>query len=225
VIDMRRSHAGIVLAVLGAAIVAVGPAAAREDEETVPSSVRAQVPDLGHGAMAETLRVVFAHEMNTKAWYAEAARIADAEGYPHVASVFRACARAEQAHADEHVHAIAIAGGEARVVLDRLALRGTADNLRDAIAWETYDAEQVYPALLARARAEANPSAIRSLNYALGAEREHARLFAEALATLEEKRPASEFHVCGTCGKTVATIDFTKCPNCFAGARGFVRVK
>ena len=172
----------------------------------------------------KNLQNAFGNEMNTRARYLEAARVADDEGYRYVAQLFRACARAEQAHADEHVHAIAWSGDEARVLLDRMILGTTVENLRSAIHLETYEATERYPALLARARAEHRPEAVRSMNFALAAEREHARLFTSALASLDQRLPARTLYVCARCGKTVEALDFKKCPNCFTPARRFERV-
>jgi rubrerythrin len=66
--------------------------------------------------------------------------------------------------------------------------------------------------------------AVRSLTFALSAEREHARLLTAALEHLGQTDPGGSFYVCPYCGKTVATLDFTKCPNCFTAAKKFIRV-
>jgi rubrerythrin len=170
------------------------------------------------------LQQVFAGEMNAKERYAAAAKQADRDGFPAVAALFRACSRAEEIHADRHVTAIAWGGDEARVLLDRLPVGTTVENLQAAVERENYEATRLYPALLARARAEHLSKAVRSMNLALAVERTHARLFETALATLDRSTPAPVYYVCPWCGNTVTSLDFDKCPNCFTRAKRFIRV-
>lgn len=170
------------------------------------------------------LQEAFADEVNIHARYEEAARVADREGYPAVARLFRACARSEQAHADQHVHAIAYTGAEAKAFLEKTLIGTTAENLRVAVDLEQYEARDLYPGMIARARAEGMTSAVRSMTYALAAEREHARLLASALETLEQRPVPREWRVCRQCGNTVAALEFRICPVCFGPARGFERV-
>jgi rubrerythrin len=212
---------GITIAASIATAAAAGP---REHAPAPPpASAPAEQPrvrDTRHN-----LQDVFGHEMNAKARYVESARVADREGYRCVAGLFRACARAEQVHADRHVNAIAWSGDEAKAFLDKLAVGTTVENLKAAVEAETWDATRLYPALLAQARAENMTEAVRSMNFALAAEREHAALFRAALETLEQRLPPRAFHVCPLCGKTVESLDFRKCPNCFTAARAFIRVE
>ncbi len=109
-------------------------------------------------------------------------------------------------------------------MLERLVVGTTAENLKAAIESETYEVTQFYPALLERARSERQTKAVRSLTFALSAEREHARLLTAALASLDQRPPAHPIYVCSFCGKTVESLDFRKCPNCFTSAKKFIKV-
>ena len=225
--DMRgptRGLLGVVVAI-GVAFTAPASAATVERGKTpeTPTSATVTAPEVRE--TRANLQDAFAGEVNARERYLVAAKAADREGYSYVAQLFRACARAEQAHAEQHVHAIAWGGGEARALLQRLALGGTAENLRVSVELETYEATQLYPAFLARARAEHNAAAVRSMNFALAAEREHARLLTAALETLDQHRAPGRLFVCAQCGKTVESLGFAKCPNCFASAASFVSVK
>jgi rubrerythrin len=172
----------------------------------------------------ENLQAAFTNEMNAKEWYMSASRAADREGFAAVARLFRACARSEQVQADRHVQAIAWRGGEAKAFLDRITIGTTEENLRGAVEHETYEVEHFYAALLAKAREDREPMAVRSLTFALSADREHARLLAGALASLGERPAPGTLYVCPFCGKTVTSLDFRKCPNCFTPAGRFVPV-
>jgi rubrerythrin len=167
---------------------------------------------------------VFGNEVNAKQRYLEYAKQADREGYPAVGRLFRACARAEEAHADQHVHAIAWTGGEARALLERVWMGTTEENLRASLSTEIYEATMVYPSVIERARVDHQAMAVRSANFALSAEREHAGLMAAALSSLANRPAAATYFVCPICGKTVTAVDFAKCPNCFTSAKRFVAV-
>jgi rubrerythrin len=189
-----------------------------------PSSVQAPAaaPELGDTRI--NLRTAFDNEVNAKERYLAASKQADREGYPYVAQLFRACARAEQVHADQHVHAIAMTGGEAKALLQRLTLGTTPENLKVAIELETYEATQLYPAMLEKARAEHLSDAVRSINFALATEREHVQLLTAAQQTIDQRLAVRKFFVCPTCGRTVESPDPGHCPNCFTSAKRFIHV-
>jgi rubrerythrin len=176
------------------------------------------------GNTRANLQVAFDSEINAKERYLAFAKKADAEGYAYVAHLFRACSRAEEVHAAQHVHAIAWTGGEAKAMLQRLSLGTTPENVQMSINLETYEAEKMYPAMLERAKAERQAEAVRSITFALAAEREHARLLTAALQSIDQRPAKGTFFVCPTCGRTTAALSFTKCPTCFTSARKFIRV-
>lgn len=171
------------------------------------------------------LQLAFDQEMNGKERYLAEAKKADAEGYPAVARLFRACARAEEAHAQRHVEAISAAGGyEARTMLKRFEPATTAENLGGSIERERYEVEQFYPPLIEKARVDGATQAVRSMTYALSAEREHLALLSAAQEDLGRANASQRFYVCPTCGKTVERLGFEKCPNCFTAAKKFVSI-
>lgn len=170
------------------------------------------------------LREAFENEVNAKERYLAYARQAEREGFDAVAILFRACAAAESVHARRHVEAIAVTGGAARAVLAKEYVSTTAENLRAAIDGETYEVDHWYPALLEKARAEHWPEAVRSIVGARSAEREHLRLLADALGTLETRPKPFAYYVCSFCGKTLAAPPRSKCPNCFSPAKRFMRI-
>jgi len=177
------------------------------------------------GDTGANLQVVFETEVNARQHYLLAARIADFENYPAVARLFRACAAAEQVHADRAVQAIAwTSGAEAHAALGRPIGGTTRELLEMAIADEQYQVEQFYPPLIARARAEHRAMAVRSLVFALATERQHQRLLSAAQAGLTLGASGTPLFVCPYCGRTVERVDFTKCPNCFTPASKFIRV-
>ena len=94
----------------------------------------------------QNLRDAFAGESQANRKYLAFAEKADKEGYPQVAKLFRAAAAAETVHAHSHLKAL---GG----------IMSTAENLKEAIAGETHEFKNMYPAMIEAAKGEGNKAA------------------------------------------------------------------
>lgn len=176
------------------------------------------------GTTLDNLQAAFEGESNAAAKYAAYAVKADAEGYKGAAVLFRAAARAEQVHIANHAAVIRAMGAEPKAVIAPVDVRGTLENLKDALAGETHEYKVMYPEFLVKAKADKDKAAIRTFAFAKAAEEGHARLFQSAIDALEEWRDAREFHVCRVCGETVASLDFEKCPVCLEPLDEFEKI-
>ena len=173
----------------------------------------------------ENLQAAFNGESNAHARYLAFAAKADEEGYGQVASLFRAAARAEEIHANNHAAVIKMMGGTPAANIEKPDVKTTADNLRAAIKGESYERDTMYPEFLKQARAERNKDALQTFNYAKTAEAEHARLYTEALDNLQSMTGgAKTFYVCSVCGYTTTNLDFEKCVSCFNPKDKYVEV-
>ncbi len=173
------------------------------------------------------LQAAFNGESNAHARYIEFAKQADKEGYPSVAALFRAAARAEEVHAANHAKVLKTMGmADIKPVLDKVEVKSTRENLQAAVKGETYERDVMYPDFLKVARSEANASAIETFNMAKSAEAEHAKLYGEALAKLDSLKGQAgvKYYVCTICGFTVTKIDFEKCPVCFNPKEKYVAI-
>ena len=169
-------------------------------------------------ASAETIKNLnTAHQGESNAYnrYTVFAQKADVEGYTQVAKLFRAAAAAEATHRDTHQTTILKVGGKVdAVVLDPVTPGTTAENLTAAIKGESYERDTMYPAFLQLAKAENATEAIRSFHFAGSVEKEHAKLYEEALAQLGHN-PVVDYYVCPTCGDTsVGRPSQEKCTTC-----------
>ncbi|MDT8070281.1 MAG: ferritin family protein [Terriglobia bacterium] len=173
--------------------------------------------DAGTAATLANLQTAFNGESNAHARYLAFSKKADAEGYGEVASLFRAAARAEEIHANNHAAVIKKLGGKPEAKIETPAVKTTKENLEAAIKGETYERDSMYPEFLKQARQIRNTDAIQTFNYAKTAEAEHAKLYTAALNNLEKSKgtKAKNYYVCGVCGYTVEKITFTKCPSSF----------
>ena len=149
------------------------------------------------------LRAAFAGESQAHMRYTIFADKAAKEGRVNTARLFRAIATAERVHATNHFKAL----GD---------LKGGVENLEAAIAGEDYEVEEMYPAYDAVARLQAEKGAIRSVHWALEAEKVHRTLY-ETAREAELKGQDSSFktiHICEECGYTVEGEAPDRCPLC-----------
>ena len=136
---------------------------------------------------------------------------ADQEGFSQAARLFRAAAEAETVHAHAHLRAAKGIGS-------------TKENLREAVAGETYEFESMYPPMIEAAKAEGNKEAERSLAYAFEVEKIHARLYQEMLDNIDKTQEAYSYYVCPVCGYTVEKEPPEACPICAAKGKMFRKV-
>jgi len=158
-----------------------------------------------HKMTEENLRVAFAGESQAHIRYLIFAEVAEKEGKPNIARLFRAIAYAEQVHATAHLKEL----GE---VKDLLA------DLEAAIAGETFEVEEMYPAYKAVAELQGEAGAKRSTHYALEAEKIHAEMYKRAKEAVQAGRDAElgPVYICPVCGYTAEGKAPERCPICGA---------
>ncbi len=98
----------------------------------------------------ENLKEAFAGESQANRRYLYFAQKADVEGYPDVAALFRSVAEGETGHAFGHFDFLAETGDPATGE----AVGSTEENLKSAIAGETYEYTEMYPGFSKTARDE-----------------------------------------------------------------------
>ena len=160
----------------------------------------------------ENLATAFAGESQANRKYLAYARKADQEGLPQIARVFRAAAEAETIHALGHFNNLGGVGS-------------TLQNLKDAVAGETYEYTEMYPPMLAQAEQEGHKAKVM-FGFANKAEKVHAGLFQQALSALQSGADLSQMDVylCPFCGDIEFGKVPDKCPICGAPAAKFVKV-
>jgi rubrerythrin len=160
----------------------------------------------------ENLKQAFAGESQANRKYLAYAKKAATEGYPQIAKLFRAAADAETIHAHGHFNAL---GG----------VRSTLENLKDAVAGETYEYTEMYPSMLELAQKEGHKAKVM-FGFALKAEEVHARLYRKALESLQAGSDLSsaDVYLCTVCGNIEFGKPQAKCALCGAPADKFVAV-
>lgn len=145
--------------------------------------------------------------------------VAEKEGFPNIAKLFRAISFAERVHAENHFKEIdgpitdytVTAGGV-------FGYKDTVENLQGAINGELHEVEQMYPVYLQAAEFQGEKGAMRSFRYALEAEKIHAKMFKEAQDKARDGKDIDieAVYICPVCGNTVFDEAPDKCPICGA---------
>jgi rubrerythrin len=158
----------------------------------------------------QNLMDAFAGESQANRKYLAYAKQADKDGFAQVARLFRAAAEAETVHAHAHLRTLG-------------KIKSTAENLKDAIAGETYEFKKMYPAMIAAAQEENNKAGERTLSYANEVEKIHAALYEKALEKMGSLEPV-DYYVCSICGYTCEKEAPERCPVCSSNAKVFFKV-
>ena len=161
--------------------------------------------------VTDDLKVAFAGESQANRKYASFAEKAEAEGYPMVAKLFRAAARAEAIHAANHLRALGV-------------IKTTAENLQAAIGGENYEVTSMYPEFVQDAEAEGSKKALTSFKWALEVEKVHEKLYHQALEGLGGEAANFDYYVCPFCGYTHEGPLEGRCPVCGTPGEKFEQV-
>jgi len=158
------------------------------------------------------LQEAFAGESQASRKYVAFANKAEEEGFRNVARLFRTAAEAETIHALGHLAALQGIGS-------------TLDNVKAAMAGETYEYTKMYPPMLEQARVD-NSQAGRMFSYALKAEAVHAKLYQMALEALQQGQDLTgvEFFLCPACGNIEIGKAPAVCPICGAKGERFIKM-
>src|SRR5256886_11765270 len=125
----------------------------------------------------DNLKEAFAGESQANRRYLYFAEKTDMEGYPDVAALFRSVAEGETGHAFGHFDFLAEVGDPVTGV----PVGSTIDNLKSAIAGETYEYTEMYPGFARTARDEGFEEVGEWLETLARAEKRHVRRLTQGL--------------------------------------------
>jgi rubrerythrin len=157
------------------------------------------------------LKEAFAGESQANRKYLAFAAKAEQEGYTQAARLFRAAAEAETIHAHNHLRALN-------------GIKSTKENLREAVAGETYEYTSMYPPMIEAAKTDGNKAAEKSFSYAHAVEKIHARLYQVLLDNLGKSTETFPYYICPVCGFTAEKEAPDRCPVCGAKKASFRRI-
>ena len=126
------------------------------------------------------LKEAFAGESQANRRYLYFAKVADVEGHPDLAGLFRDTAEGETGHAHGHLDYLKRIGDP----VTGEPIGDSVKNLRAAIASETYEYTQMYPGFAKTARDEGFGEIAEWFETLARAEKSHAGRFGQGLASI-----------------------------------------
>ena len=138
----------------------------------------------------ENLKAAFAGESQANRRYTWMAQVAEKEGLPEAAELFKHSADGETGHALKHLMFLAEKAGDPAT---GLPLGNTLTNLKSAVAGETYEYTDMYPEFTRMAREEGYTEIAAWFETLAKVERFHAGRFQDALTKLQAGAPATGF--------------------------------
>jgi len=158
----------------------------------------------------ENLQAAFAGESQANRKYLAFAKKAEEENKKGLAKIFRVAAAGETVHALNHLNVLAGVGE-------------SMENIKQAIAGETYEITEMYPQFIATATEEKESQALVSFGGANKVEKIHQELFQKALDARGEVAD-QEYYVCGVCGFPSVDGAPDNCPICGSAKEKFTLV-
>lgn len=136
--------------------------------------------ELNGSKTLDNLKEAFSGESQANRRYLYFAKMADVEGYADVAGLFRDTADGETGHAHGHLDYIKVVGDPATGE----PIGSTDKNLKAAVAGETFEYTDMYPAMAKTARDEGFTEIADWFETLAKAEKSHAGRFQGALDSL-----------------------------------------
>lgn len=165
-----------------------------------------------HDMTGKNQEAAFAGESMAYMKYHNFAKIAEKEGFPNVARLFRAIAYAEVVHASNHMGVLGLK-------------KSTAENLVTAREGEHYEITEMYPVFKNTAEFQGEKAAVRSNHFALEAEKIHEKMYMDAKVKVDKGKDIElgPVYICDICGYTVEGEVPDFCPICGAKKEKFVK--
>lgn len=140
------------------------------------------MPELKGTKTHQNLKDAFAGESQANRRYLYFAKVADIEGYPDIAGLFKDTADGETGHAHGHLDYLKKVGDPATGE----PIGDTEKNLKAAVVGETHEYETMYPGMAKEARDEGFDDIAEWFETLAKAEKSHAGRFQSALKELDD---------------------------------------
>ncbi len=179
-----------------------------------------------HDMTEQNLHNAFAGESQAHMRYMNYSEVAEVEGYPNVALLFRAIAFAERVHASNHLERMPqkedMFSGK-----NPYGLGDTVENLQKGIDGETFEIEEMYPTYRKVAEFQEENEAVQTFDWALRAEKIHAKMYKDAKEKVKdgEDIDLEKIQICTRCGYTKEGEAPERCPVCGAEKEMFEEFK
>lgn len=154
------------------------------------------------------------NERNAQARYAAFATKADEEGFGGVASLFRACGKAEKVHEERFIALLKKLGGTEPEGTEEPKVGTTRENIGACLEAEQAERDTFYHDAFEKAQAAGKAETAKAFDRARTAESEHANLLMAANWSVNSMKAKKTYFVCSGCGFTSESKLPRGCPLC-----------
>ncbi|BDC36606.1 rubrerythrin family protein [Candidatus Methanoliparum sp. LAM-1] len=156
----------------------------------------------------------FAGESMAHMKYQIFSEVAEKEGFPNIANLFRAISFAELVHARNHYKSLG-------------NVKKTEENLQECINGENYEVNEMYPVFNNTAKLQNEKDAEKNTYYALEAEKIHEIIYKESKDSVKQNKDidVDTISICPVCGYTVKGEPVDRCPICGTSGKKFAVFK
>jgi rubrerythrin len=191
---------------------------------TMFSTMYAKPTSTNTNLSINNLQEAYSAEINGSAAYSAYASKADDEGFKKTASLFRALAKAEAIHAQNHKNILIGLGLEPNVQKVEPVVKSTKENLQAALGDEIYDNMTRYPAYKKQAGVDKIKRTSHDFEITGESEGVHTKLLKNMIAEPQTWNSTVEtYYVCPTCGNVTKDRPIV-CPICFEEGKNFLPV-
>jgi len=173
----------------------------------------------------QNLKDAFKGETTASAKYAAFSKRAKEEGFLNISKLFEATSHSEKIHANNHKKVLDKLGEKPGDVTPEFEVKTTKENLRDAIAGETYEITTMYPDFIKAAKEADIKAAVETFDFAYRTEKKHKFIYENTLKALDagtESESPAVYYVCPICGNTFDTKVPDKCGICSEPKEKFI---
>ncbi len=204
---MRQCTPRYTVLIVGTLLVLVLNSCHKTNEDTASTK---QYATLGN------LQTAYSAEIRHYRWYTRFIQQAKTERLIYVADLFKAAARSEQIHADNHARQIRSLGGEPiEPPEESVPERKTYQTLRFALRTEQFECESLYPTMIRTAEVEKLSEVVKELRQTNEVDARQQVLFHEAVQS-SGNIPHVAYLICPGCGYIVTSVKTEQCPVCSA---------
>jgi rubrerythrin len=171
-----------------------------------------------HEKTINNLKSAIQGETNANARYVAFSQEAAEQGLFNISKMFEASAAAEAIHVRNHNDILELLGVKPyHPEADEAVVLSTLENILAAIAGETFEFEVMYPEFITDAYEENCLEAVRSFEWAKGAEMTHAKFKTMVVKILQttgnDATVPAIWYVCSSCGDLYYNIEgLLRCP-------------
>lgn len=186
----------------------------KASSEKIPKAIINKLNKLN---LSNTL-VAYEQEVYTGAKYAAFSEQAKKEGHDKIALLFKAASKSSEIQAENQKAVLNKAGISISKIDPKFMIKNTKENLKEAIAQESHQIDNMYPKYLISANQAKHQPCCKNMSCSYLISKKHKALFEKALDAYEEHSEnllSDVYFICPNCGNTYEYTVHQVCQFCY----------